>query len=199
MAILGTVLIVLAGCATTQPARFFVLSPMSGPDEATPVAGGEELSLGIGPIRIPEYLDRTPIVIRTSGNAIDLEEFDRWGEPLADNIARVVGEDLATLLGTNRVAIYPWDRRRAVDYQLEVDILQFDRDPDGTAILRGRWSLKDGKRSVLMTKKSLIRITPEGPDTEALVAALSRCLADFSREVAAAIPVPGDGKRQGGM
>ena len=36
-----------------------------------------------------------------------MDEFNRWAEPLNENIARVVAEDLAALLGTPQVATVP--------------------------------------------------------------------------------------------
>ena len=76
----------------------------------------------MGPVLLPAHLDRPQIVTRASENRLVLAEFHKWGEPLNTNFARVLAEDLAVLLATERVAVFPWRRAVPVDYQLEVRV-----------------------------------------------------------------------------
>ena len=56
---LGLCLIALGRCASTPPARCYVLSALPGRETASPVAAAErELAIGIGPVTLPKYLDR---------------------------------------------------------------------------------------------------------------------------------------------
>ena len=54
----------LVGCAGNAPSRYYVLSPLTGESKVT----SEEscVSVGIGPIKLPEYVNRPQIVTRTS-------------------------------------------------------------------------------------------------------------------------------------
>ena len=59
-------------------------------------------------------------------NQLALGEFDRWAEPLQDNFARVLAENLARLIPTDQVLLHAWPRSATLDYQVTVDVLHFD-------------------------------------------------------------------------
>ena len=103
---------------------------LTGGDTAPPASAGQrDLTLGVGPVTVPPYLDRPQIVTRTSRAKLALADFEQWAGPLADTIARVLSEDLALLIPTERVVLYPWPRTIDPDYQVTVEVLQFDRGP----------------------------------------------------------------------
>ena len=49
-------------------------------------------------------VDRPEFTVQIAPNRVAVDEFNRWAEPLNDNIASVVAGDLAVLLGTPQVA-----------------------------------------------------------------------------------------------
>lgn len=179
----------VSGCATTQPTQFYLLSSLTKPNVPAKSTGETSgLSLGIGPINLPKYLDRPQIVTRASRNSLTLGEFHKWAEQLEDNVGQVMAENLSILLSTDRVELFPWRLQRSIDYQVILDVIQFDRNPDGDALLLARWSIVDDKgHPVLRGKKSRVTAKPNGQDYESLVEALSKTLADFSREIAGVI------------
>src|SRR5262249_8992959 len=59
-------------------------------------AGTASVTIGVGPVIIPAYLDRTEIVTRTAADRVEISMFHRWAEPLADSIARTVAEEIAS-------------------------------------------------------------------------------------------------------
>jgi uncharacterized protein len=98
---LGLCLMALGGCASTQAARFYVLSALPGGGTASPGAAAERgLAIGVGPVTLPKYLDRPQIVTFTSPYALNVAEFDRWAEPLESTFVRVLAENLALLIPT---------------------------------------------------------------------------------------------------
>ena len=179
------------GCGTSQPAHFYLLRAMSPDSDAgLSETKASSLSLGLGPISLPKYLDRPQIVTRISSHEIDLAEFHNWGAPLKDNLVSVLHENLSKLLATNRIVEYPWNRSHLPDYQLSLEVLQFDGTKNQEAVLSVRWRLTgdDGKR-VLQEKTSQFSEIIQGSDYEDLVEAMSRMLALLSREIADAITV----------
>jgi hypothetical protein len=101
-------LMLLAACATgtSAPSRFYVLAPLEAPEAEPQLAPGERcLAIGIGPVEIPAYLDRPQIVTRLSNNELNLAEFDKWAEPLRDNLIRVLAENISSLLCTEPITI----------------------------------------------------------------------------------------------
>jgi uncharacterized lipoprotein YmbA len=178
----------LAACASSPPSTWYLLTAL--PDEHSP-AGGEHqqaLAIGVGPVRLPKYLDRPEIVTRESENQLALLEFDRWAEPLTDNFASVLADNLAVLLSTQRVLLYPWVRSMPIDYQVMVTVSRFDNRPGGDVLLRARWAiLRKNEQEVLTVRQSSFSETVSSASHEGLVAAQSRLVARLSEVIAAEI------------
>ena len=182
----------LCGCASTPPANFYTLAPISA-FEAQPAAESDrrdaELAIGLGPVTFPLFLDRPQIVSRASANRLTFDELERWGGTLQDDFMRVWSENLSVLTGSSRILILPSEIRYPLDLRLSAEILAFEGTTDGQAVLRVRWSvLEPTLDQVLMARESRYQraIAPPG-DTQARLASLSLTLADFSREVAEAL------------
>src|SRR5271170_559588 len=125
---------IAAGCSVLSPqpdrSKFFILSPVSDsagiatrPASSSP---DSQLTIGVGPVGFPDYLRRLAVVTRVAPNRIDLSDEQRWAEPLDKNFVRVLSENLATLLNTQRVEKYPWALDIKVDYQIEVEVERFE-------------------------------------------------------------------------
>jgi uncharacterized lipoprotein YmbA len=181
-------LVVLGGClgGSSPPSRFYLLSPLPAPEAAAAAVGG--VAIGVGPVAIPEYLNRGQIVTRTGENRLELGEFDRWAEPLQKNLARVLVLNLSTLLSTDRVALHPWNRSTPMDYQVIVDVARFEPGTDGKTSLLARWSIVDGAdRKILRMRKSSFSEPVAEESYETRVASMSRAVGALSREIAGAI------------
>jgi uncharacterized lipoprotein YmbA len=186
---LSTCTTVLAGCARTQPTTLFILESISQSGPGLGIESvGKNAGIGVGPVELPEYLDRPQIITRTNRNELHMSEYNRWAEPLGENFTRTLAGNLSAFLASDKIYTYPWDTPEAVDYQLMVNVSRFDAEPSGNAVLKARWSLvsrKDGEKTILTQKTNLSE--PVGADTyNALVEAQSRVLEKFGREVAAA-------------
>src|SRR6267378_3040726 len=71
----------LAGClGSSRPARFYTLAPLQIRDG--PGSTSTDATLAIGPVEIPDSIDRPQIVTRTGANELVVAEFDRWGSSL---------------------------------------------------------------------------------------------------------------------
>jgi len=145
----------------------------------------QDISVGVGPINIPDSLKRPQIVTLTSTNELDLAEFDRWAGALEDNMSAVIAENLSMLLSTDNVHIYPWSRSVTTDYQVAVDIIRFDGSLGDNAEMIARFTIfGENGQKMLMKKRVQYSEPAEGHDYGALVAAMSRALSDFSRDTA---------------
>ena len=182
-------LLLLAGCASTEPSRFYALTPMPGSDAGVlSETLAQDVTIGVGPVRIPDYLDRQQIVTSSRQHKRKLAEFDRWAGSLKDSFVLILSENLSALLATDRVFTYPWRGSLSIDYQIEVEVVQFDGELGGNASLIARWTIFDAKeKKVLLVKKSNITESAGAQGYEALVAAQSRTLGHLSRDIAAAV------------
>ncbi len=176
------------GCAS-KPPNYYVLHSLQREAPGVKTARAEnDLTIGVGPIKIPEYLDRPQMATRSTLNSLEFAEFDKWAEPLDKNLASVLAENLSILLSTDRVVVFPWVGSRHVLYQVTVDVSQMEYTPDGKAVLVAGWSVfgNDGDK-LLETKRSRIIVPVQSTGFEAVASAQSRAIGDMSREIAACI------------
>jgi len=183
--IFGTLWMVLSGCASS-PSRFYLLSSLDTTSpEMKPPAEERCLSIGIGPIKIPEYIDRPQIVTRGASNEFTLAEFDRWGEPIKDNLTRVLAKNISLLVCTKAVAFFPWRGVLPMDYRIQMEVLRLDGNLGGSVSLEAWWVVLSGDgKSMLLAKKSSFTEAVGGKDFKSLVAGESRALEKLSREIA---------------
>lgn len=186
---LGALLMVLAGCASTPPSRFYVLSPLpSFGTERQELANERCLAIAIGPIELSAYLDRPQIVTRLSPNELKLAEFDKWAEPLKDNFSRVLAENLSALLCVDAIAWFPRGGPTPIDYRVEVNVIRLDGNLGGNASLVARWTVyAEDEGKVLLARKSSFSEAIGAQDYKALVSAQSRMIAALSQEIGDAI------------
>ncbi len=179
--------LITAGCATSPPARFYALNGISKPDNASPAAAGRTEIIGMGPVSIPDSLDRPQIVTLSGGNEVRIAEFDRWSGSYRDEITRVMTENLSALLPSQRVVSYAWGRRVSINRQITVDILRLDGVLGGKVVLKANWAiLEENGTKTILVRRSDISEPVNGADYASFVAAQSRALVTLSREIAAA-------------
>jgi uncharacterized lipoprotein YmbA len=198
---LFSVLLIMGGCSpfgkgTQQPTKNYVLNSLySEARQPQLVANLHDTSIMVGPVRLPLYLDRGDIVTRNSQNKVEIADFAQWAGPLRENLPRVLAENLAVLLNTDRVGVFPGERARVFDYNVSVYVTRFDGMLGEKAQLRARWVILDKNRKKMLFEKHTVLSQPTGNDgMEALIAAQSRTLADLSRDIAEAIKELAEGR-----
>ncbi len=175
------IMISASGCTRTSPTRFYVLSPMKKTDiKATRISS--RISVGVGPVSIPDYLDRPQIIVRTSENRLDLREFDKWAGSLKHDVPRVIADDISTILGTDKVFIFPWAASLNPRFEVKIDITRFDGNKKGMVLLDAKWVImaKNGRKTLAM-KRSIIKTHAEKPGIEGLIRAKSMALGELGK------------------
>jgi uncharacterized lipoprotein YmbA len=173
----------LAACSSPR-SNFYTL----GPDTALDSAGApSSVTVVVGPVTVPELVDRPQLVTRMSGNEVKLNEFARWGEPLKSGVADAIAADLTRLLGSQRVSVSSQTVAGTEACRVRVDIVQFDSMPGEAVAVDALWTVRVAGRTELLTGRSTVREPVQGADDAALIAAHSRALGAVSRDIAAAI------------
>jgi hypothetical protein len=188
--ILGFLAILLSGCASTPPTRFFVLGSISGPEKIRSPEGERCYALAIGPVQVSEYLNQPEIVTRINQNEVRVDEFAKWAEPLENNVSRVLADNLLSLLCIRSIAVAPWRGQPLIDYRIDVNMIQMDGQLGENASLEVSWSIADDadrKKRPLLTKRSTYKEPTGGADYASFAAAQSRNVASLSRDIAEAI------------
>jgi uncharacterized protein len=178
----------LAGCARTPPAQYYLLSsPVKLAAEA-PVAARR---VGLGPVRLPEYLDRPQIVSWASPTRLHLSNAHRWAEPLGKSFARTLLANLAQALPDTQLVAWPWRATQQPALQVTVDVQRFERAADGALVLEARWAVQrgaaDGAPDLHMTSLS-VPVAGAADDYDALVTAASAAVLGLARDIAARLP-----------
>ena len=174
----------LSGCAhDSNPVQFYMLNADAGIITNTnhPLTNQGPL-IGLGPIRIPEYLTRPQMVVATSDNEYQLAEEHRWAERLDQNISLALFKVLPSQLGTDRVIRYPWSQRQVIDYQIAIDILEFNVNANGQSRLIAQWFVR-GKEKTILDKRSIYQFPASTSDYNVMVKAQSQCLTQLGKEI----------------
>jgi uncharacterized protein len=173
-----------AGCARTQSAHFYTLSPLAL-QEAQPPTRPRPVSIRLEPVEVPDYLERPQLVTRTSQQELKLSEYHRWGGSLAANLTSVLAENLALLTGSEHVLVPPLPRGEKPDYTVVLRVLRLDCQPGDQVLLKAQWFvLARGERAEMATHLASFSEPLPGASYKSMVAAVSRALAQLNRAIA---------------
>ena len=176
--------VALAGCSRSPRVTFYTLEP--GPQVESPVDTVAP-TVVVGPVTLPEVVDRPQLVVRVADNRVDILETHRWAEPLKSEIPRLIAENLGRLLGSSRVSSYLQHAGADADYRVLVDIQRFESSPGEAVTVEAVWSLRRAAGGAPKSGHSLVREPVGAEGYDPLVAAYGRALLAVSRDLARAI------------
>jgi uncharacterized lipoprotein YmbA len=184
---LGAPLALVAGCLTLGPrpqeTRYYVLEAEASAREPTRPALP---ALAVGPVRLPAYLDRPEIVTRSGPVRLGVASADRWAAPLDDLFTSVLAEELRAAVPAREVFAQPWPAGPRPEWSVSVDVVRFDGEPDGTAVLEARWTVRRGD-TLANEGVTIARERGGAPQIADTVAALSRTIGALARDIAEAV------------
>ncbi len=189
---LALLVVILTGCARSPSPKFYQLNPVQNTTSVTDdVSPDQRQVIAIGPVRIPDYLDRPQIVTRSGTNELKLSEFDRWAGSLESDVNRVLVEDISSLLPADHFSVVRWtpysENQVPGSYRVEVLVDRFEGKLGDSALLKAEWGVFAKDRSLLLKKESRISEQINGSSYDALVAAMSSALEKLSRDISGGI------------
>jgi uncharacterized lipoprotein YmbA len=180
--IAGLILIaLLAGCSSSPKPSFYNLSTEGAPTAV--IDAKTSYSVAVGPLTLPDMLNRPQMVVRVDANRVEIDEFHRWAGPLQQDMVRVIAENMAQVLAVPRVLSSSQSGAGDADFRVEVDIQRFDTIPGKGVAIEAAWMVR---RSAGGTKSGHVLVEePAGAEGyDVLVAAHSRALGRISRDIA---------------
>jgi uncharacterized lipoprotein YmbA len=179
----------LAACGQSPTVKFYTLSP-SGTSAA---GGGSDLTVAVGPATLPPALDRKQIVTRASNTQVTVDEFNVWSAPLDFEFLRVLGDNIATGLHSDRVVVYPREAQFPLDYRVLLDVIQFDGTLGQSVVLRVRWTITDPGHApaAIGTFETTQSIRGNDQSYDALVAAHSAAVGELGAAITAKLEALG--------
>jgi hypothetical protein len=184
------VLLSTAGCSPfnprPDPTVFLVLTTMSAstPTSAPALAG---MSIGVGPVTLPAYLQRPQLVARVDATEVRVHEYARWSAPLTTLFAEAVAEQLMSQLSPRSVVVYPWPTAERPAVSVRIAVQQFEPMVPDSAILRARWEVVDRSGNPMAAPRVSEHRTEAPADPNDAPIALSRLVGMLSSEIAAAL------------
>ena len=177
--------VVATGCSRSPRVSFYTLAPVATLE--TPASGRAVPAVAVGPVTLPEMVDRPQLVVRVGANRVEILESHRWAEPLKSEIPRLVARNLGRMLGSDRVSTYVQHAGAGAEYRVLLDIVRFEPVPGDSVTVETIWSVRRAAGGAARTGRTLAREKVEGPGYDALVAGCSRALAVVSGDLAKAI------------
>jgi uncharacterized lipoprotein YmbA len=173
---------VLAACGSSPAPRLYTLDA-SAPG-ASGVAAG--ISVYVGPVLVPDAVDRPQLVVRTGANEVVVLDGHRWAEPLKVAIGRVLAAKLSRDLGTPHVGAYPGAALADAAFRVQVDVQRFESAPESAVVLEAIWSVRRAAGGATASGRS-VATEPAAGGYDAIPIAHARALEALSRDIAAAI------------
>lgn len=172
-----------AGCVPATSKYYTLASTITGTGTPPP----QHYTVLVGPVSVPNEVDRPQIVVRVAPNRVEIDDLHCWAGPLADGIAGTVVGDLGVLLGSHDVVTGPAPSLQPT-HRVAIDVRSFESMPGRSVALDALWTVTPTSRGAALRSG---RVKVEEPvatgDYDALAAAHSRAIAGLSREIAAAI------------
>lgn len=181
--LLAGLCIMLAGCGkASPPASYYILTSSSQrTSDIQPIA---DISVGIGPVSIPGYLDRSQIVTTTGQNSIAIHEYERWGNSFKTQVEETLAENISILLQTPQVTVFPWERAMRPKYQIFLTIRKFEGKTTSHVTLDAIWQITNvSTDKSLLTRRFMQSFPVAGNSMSAYVQTQSNALDALSKEI----------------
>ncbi len=174
--------LLLVACGSSPNVEYYRLTPTPASAAAAPL----DIGLAIGPVQFPRTLARNQIVTRSGDNEVNVNQYQVWSGSLEYAFLRVLGDNVASELQSDRIAVYPAEAAFGVDYRITLEVLQFDGVPGDSVTLRARWAIAPpaGEAAAVGSFEAVQVIVGGDPGYDALVAAHSALIAKLSTEIA---------------
>jgi uncharacterized protein len=171
----------LAGCGSSPPSKFYVLTADPVPQRAGAVATN---TVALGRVTLPGALDRPQIARRRGANEIVFSEEERWAGPLDDMMRRVLADDLAARLPAG-VMLVESSAKPPPGATIALDVSRFDADESGTVTLTTRWETIGRNGAPLGAPRESTIVEPgSGKDAAAVAVTMSRAIAALAARIA---------------
>lgn len=176
----GACVVLFAGCAAQPPTHYYDLTPQT-PASDKPV--GQDITLGVGPVTLPQLLDRPGVVTRHDESGVKVANYHIWAGELEPTFTRVLAESIASRLQQDTIWPSPWDNRFRPEYQVRIFVNQYSGELKGEVVLSLTWTLlADYGNKVVSTHRYRATANSEGGYL-GYVSTLNQLLAGFADEV----------------
>ncbi|HEY7745641.1 MAG TPA: PqiC family protein [Desulfuromonadales bacterium] len=186
-ALCAVLLLGLSACGSSPAVHFYTLTSLQEGKSSPAIEMAERQGIiAVGPVEIADYLNRPQIVRRDGASSVTLLEVDRWAGSLQGDVARVLLDNLAVLLGPSGYVVLPWETSPLADGRIQVSVTRFEGTDQDTVVLDALWTLNGKEKGDILAAGNTVIVEPAGGGgAGGMVEAMNRALAELSRRIAA--------------
>lgn len=188
--VLPVLALLLAACGSAPRERLYSMSAAQAAAPAAPPAAITRRVV-VGPVSVPEAVNRVEIVVRRGEHRLELLEFDRWAALPPSEIALATAQALEAALadaGTRVVVDAPSIGPPATQ-RVVIDVQRFDAVLGQSLGFEAAWRVIDARGALQASGQTRV-LEPAPGGAESLAAAAGRATTQLARQVAATIAAP---------
>jgi uncharacterized lipoprotein YmbA len=187
--IVFVVLLGVAACGVLDPrpdtSRYFLLRAVADPAAGAPL---DDLVLGLGPVTLPDYLDRNEMLDVVGPYELKYSAKNRWVEPLGAQVRRTLADNLGTMLRPDAVLDHPWFTTDGVTLQVEVAFDAIRLDDAGAWVGSAEWVLRDPASGRALERSDFeIQLGRDAVPPDQVASGMSTELERLSADISAAV------------
>jgi uncharacterized protein len=177
--------LVSACAACTSPRERLYVLEGSSPDR---VEGDCRGTVVLGPVTIPEEVDRPQIVVREGTDQLVMSEQERWALPLKQAIPRTLAAQLDRR-GSYRFVTTSSAAIGSASAHLSVDITRFEVSRTDGAVVDAHWVYRSAPDDADFAEGDVAARTPvTAAGYDGIVDALRRATDDLAQQIARQLP-----------
>jgi uncharacterized protein len=175
--------LLVGACGGPEPRIDFY--SLSLPPAAAPTAPASALAIHIGPVTVPDAVDRPQMVVRLDDNRVNIDDQHRWVEPLKNAVPSLLADALARELNTPNVLTSRQSAALDIDYRVAIDVQHFDSSSSEISedIL---WTIRSRKTQTPRLGRSVVKENATG-GADGIAVAHVRALQRVAHDIAEAI------------
>lgn len=176
-----------AGCGSAPKERFYTLAPASA--ALPPASSGAQprTTVAIGPVRVPDAVDRPQMVVREGPNRVEILEQQRWAGSRRCEIGRALTAGVGARLPDVQVSASDSQAARGAAYRVAIDVERFDAALNDSVSIQALWTVRQDNGAQLASGRYSASEPTGAGGHEAIAAAYARTLTGMSGVIADAL------------
>jgi uncharacterized lipoprotein YmbA len=144
-------------------------------------------SVAIGPVRVPDAVDRPQMVVREGPNRVEILEQQRWAGSLRSEIGRALAAGVGERLPDAQVSAADSQAARSAAYRVAIDVERFDAALNDSVSIQALWTVRQENGTQLASGRYSASEPTGTGGYDAIAAAYARTLAGMSGVIADAV------------
>ena len=172
------------GACASAPEHLYMLQDAPS---ASATSGWNRPLVLVGPVTVPEIVDRPQLVVREGKYGVSINEQERWATPLKDSLPQVIATQLGERCPKARFGLMRQAETSEPSARLNVDFTRMDIDRALGVTVAANWTYRGGEKNIARTSQG--RATINSAVFAEYVDAMQRAISAWAEDVSRQLPV----------